>query len=274
MKKSLIALTLICTLLLCGVCMAEAERTRLDAADRIVYRITNGKYRILDMDGKFIGDDYDAFPSDQLGECAAYMENGRFGYIAKDGTILVEPDYLELPVFTNGFAVVKKENIDAEEMDNGSGSTMFPTIMGVIDAYGDIVVPIEYSGVRVTSDGHYAVISVRDDDNNRKDGLFDLEQGKVAIEPQYSNIFDEPHDGTLIASITEKKEETKDDVGSDSSEYQSWCGVVSVQGEELVPFEYDRIEYNTGFNAYTCYEDEQIVKIYEIQNGTVIEKKD
>lgn len=274
MKKSLIALTLICALLLCGVCMAEGERTRLDAADRIVYRITNGKYRILDMDGKFIGDDYDAFPSDQLGECAAYMENGRFGYIAKDGTILVEPDYLELPVFTNGFAVVKKENIDAEEMDNGSGSTMFPTIMGVIDAYGDIVVPIEYDSAYVSSDGHYAVISVRDDDNNRKDGLFDLEQGKVAIEPQYSNIFDEPHDGTLIASITEKKEETKDDVGSDSSEYQSWCGVVSVQGEELVPFEYDRIEYNTGFNAYTCYKDEQIVKIYEIRNGTVVEKAD
>lgn len=274
MKKSLIALILICALLLCGVCMAEAERTRLDAADCIVYRITNGKYRILDMDGKFIGDDYDAFPSDQLGECAAYMENGRFGYIAKDGTILVEPDYLELPVFTNGFAVVKKENVDAEKMDDLSGGSLFPTIMGVIDAYGDIVVPIEYSGVRVTSDGHYAVISVRDDDNNRKDGLFDLEQGKVAIEPQYSNIFDEPHDGTLIASITEKKEETKDDVGSDSSEYQSWCGVVSVHGEELIPFEYDRIEYNTGFNAYTCYEDEQIVKIYEIQNGTVIEKKD
>ena len=60
MKKSLIALILICALLLCGVCMAEAERTRLDAADCIVYRITNGKYRILDMDGKFIGDDYDA----------------------------------------------------------------------------------------------------------------------------------------------------------------------------------------------------------------------
>ena len=273
MKKSLIALTLICALLLCGVCTAEGERTRLDAADRIVYRITNGKYRILDMDGKFIGDDYDAFPSDQLGECASYMDHGRFGYIAKDGTILVEPDYLELPVFTNGFAVVKKENIDAEEMDNGSGSTMFPTIMGVIDAYGDIVVPIEYSGVRVTSDGHYAIISVRDDDNNTKDGLFDLEQGKVAIEPQYSNIYDEPHDGTLIASITEKKE-TKDDIGSDSSEYQSRCGVVSVQGEELVPFEYDRIEYNTGFNAYTCYKDEQIVKIYEIRNGTVVEKAD
>ncbi len=203
MKKSLIALILICALLLGGACVAEAERTRLDAADCIVYRITNGKYRILDMDGKFIGDDYDAFPSDQLGECAAYMENGRFGYIAKDGTILVEPDYLELPVFTNGFAVVKKENVDAEKMDDLSGGSLFPTIMGVIDAYGDIVVPIEYDSAYVSSDGHYAVISVRDDDNNRKDGLFDLEQGKVAIEPQYSNIFDEPHDGTLIASITE-----------------------------------------------------------------------
>ena len=274
MKKSLIALILICALLLCGVCMAEGERTRLDAADRIVYRITNGKYRILDMDGKFIGDDYDAFPSDQLGECAAYMENGRFGYIAKDGTILIEPDYLELPVFTNGFAVVKKENVDAEEMEDGSGTTMFPTIMGVIDAYGDVVVPIEYDSAYLSSDAHYAVISVRDDDNNTKDGLFDLEQGKAVIEPQYSSIYGEPHDGTLIASITEKKEETQNGGGSDSSEYQSWFGVVSVQGEKLVPFEYDRIEYNTGFNAYTCYKDEQIVKIYEIRNGAVAEKAD
>ena len=272
MKKRLIALILICALLLCGVCVAEAERTRLDAADCIVYRITNGKYRILNMDGKFIGDDYDAFPSDQIDECAAYMENGRFGYIAKDGTILVEPDYLELPVFTNGFAVVKKENVDAEEIDDGSGTTMFPTIMGVIDAYGDIVVPIKYSNVRVSSDGHYAVISVQEDHNSEY-GLFDLEQGKVAIEPQYSSIYGEPHDGTLIACIAEKKE-TQDVDGSGSGEYQSWFGLISVQGEELVPFEYDQIEYNTGFNAYTCYKDSQIVKIYEIQDGALVEKVD
>ena len=44
MKTKLIALTLICALLLGGGCLAEEERPRLDTADRIVYRITNGKY--------------------------------------------------------------------------------------------------------------------------------------------------------------------------------------------------------------------------------------
>ena len=270
MKKSLMALILICALLLCGVCMAEEERIRLDAADRIVYRITNGKYRILNMDGKFIGDDYDDFPSEQIEECAVYMENGRFGYVAKDGTILVETDYLELPVFTNGFAVVQKEDVDAEKMNDVSGATVFPKITGVIDAYGDIVVPIEYESVYLSSDAHYAVISVRED-TNTKCGLFDLEQGKVVIEPQYNVIYDEPHDGTLVATVWQKKG-AQDDVGSDSVDYQSRSGVVSVQGEELIPFEYDRIEYNEGFNAYTCYKDGQIVKIYEIKNGAVVEK--
>ena len=272
MKKSLIALVLICALLLCGVCVAEEERIRLDAADRIVYRITNGKYRILDMDGKFIGDDYDAFPSEQIDECAVYMENGRFGYIAKDGTILVEADYLELPVFTNGYAVVQKEDVDAEKMEDKSGATVFPKIMGVIDAYGDIAVPVKYESVSLSSDAHYAVISVRDDTNS-KYGLFDLEQGKVVIEPQYNGIYDEPHDGTLVATVWQKKD-AQNEGASDSDDYQSRSGVISVQGDELIPFEYDQIEYNEGFNAYTCYKDGQIVKIYEIKNGALAEKAD
>ena len=53
---------IICALLPC-VCTAEDARPRLDKANLIVYQITNGKYRVIQMDGRFVGEDTEAFPS-------------------------------------------------------------------------------------------------------------------------------------------------------------------------------------------------------------------
>ena len=268
MKTKLIAMVLICALMLCGVCMAEEARPRLDAADRIVYQITNGKYRILDMEGKFIGEDYEAFPSDQIDGCAVYMANGRFGYVAKDGTIIIEPNYLYMPEFVNGYAVVCLEDIDATERTDFSGVTSFPNIYGAIDAYGDIALPIEYEYARLTRDGQYAVISADSDSDYMKDGLYDLQQGKIVLEPQYYSI-DDPHDGTAVVCECTVDHNSKNTSGD---EYTYKYGIVNMQGDVLAAFDYDRIEYNEGFNAYTCYIDEEISVIYEIQDGALVER--
>ena len=59
----------------------------------------------------------------------------------------------------------------------------------------------------------------------------------------------------------------------DSSEaYAYQYSVINAQGEELVPFQYDLIEYDEALNAYICYIDDEIAKVYEIRNGTMVEK--
>lgn len=267
MKTKLIAIVLACALLICGVALAEQDRPRVDTADRIVYRITNGKYRILDMNGKFIGDDSDVFPSDQIGETAVYMDHGRYGYVLKDGTVLFEPDYLYLPDFENGYAVVCKEDIDATVLDDYSGVARFPRICGVINVYGDAAVPVIYDYARITADADYAVVGVKGDDFS-PEGLFDLEQGRITVEPEYYSI-DDPHGGTAVACECAVNRDSKN---TSSDEWVYKYGIINVKGEKLTPFEYDRIEYNDGFNAYSCYTDEQLIKIYEIDNGTVVEK--
>ncbi len=270
MKRKMIALVLICIMLICTIAVAEQDRPRLDAADRIVYRITNGKYRMLDMNGKFLGDDYDAFPSDQIGEAAVYMEHGRYGYAAKDGTILIEPDYLDLPRFENGYAVVRREDIDATEMDDVSGGTRFPQLYGAIDAYGDVVVPLKYDYVRIGKDADYAIVTDYNDNGNSTDGLFDLKQGKLLFDPRYYSIND-LHGGTAVACECTIDPDAENTSGS---EYTYRYGIIDVNGNELTPFDYDRIDYNEGFNAYTCYVDQELIKIYEIKDGTVVEKAD
>ena len=267
MKTKLIALTLICALLLGGGCLAEEERPRLDTADRIVYRITNGKYRVMDLKGNFYGEDSEAFPSDQIGETAIYMAHGRYGYVAKDGTVLVEPNYLDLPTFEGGYAEVRWEDIDATERNEYAGIPGFPTYYGVIDAYGDLVVPTKYDFVRISRGGEYAVVSVSGNDFYLE-GLFDLKQKKLMIEPKYYSLLD-PHDGTAIAcECTINRNPGK----RSSDEYIYQYGIISVQDEVLIPFDYDRIDYNEGFNAYTCYANNEIAAIYEIHDGALTER--
>lgn len=269
MKKSLLALILICALMLCSVCMAEEARPRLDTADRIVYQITNGKYRILNLQGNFVSEDYDAFPSDQIGECAIYMANGRYGYVAKDGTVLIQPNYLSLPEFDEGYAIVEIEDIDATNVDGFSGGFMFPRCSGVIDVYGDIVLPIEYVSVTFSGDVSYAKVITQKGEKSQY-GLFDLEQKKMTIEPQDYFFNDDPHGGTLV--VGQMVENTDDNADSYSNAEAYLYGIISVEGDALAPLDYDRIDYDSTFRGYICYNDDKVVKVYETENGTLVEK--
>ena len=266
MKTKLMALVLICALLIGGACMAEDARPRLDTADRIVYQISNGKYRVMDMEGNFIGEDSDTFPSDRIEEAAIYLAHGRYGYVAKDGTVLVEPNYLMLPTFESGYAEVLVEDIDATERNEYAGIPGFPAYYGVIDAYGDIVVPAKYEYLRICTGGEYAVIS-ESGDEFYQEGLFDLKQKKMLIEPKYYTI--DLHEGTAIAcecTVNHNSEQTSGD------EYIYKYGIISVDDEVLASFEYDRIDYNEGFSAYTCYKNDEIAAIYEIHDGALTER--
>ncbi len=270
MKRKLIALALICIMLIGAIALAEQDRPRLDTADCIVYRITNGKYRIMDMGGRFLGEDYDAFPSDRIGETAVYMDHGRYGYVAKDGTILIEPDYLELPRFENGYAVVRKEDIEAAQMVEFSGGPIrFPDICGIIDAYGDIVVPIAYSNAYISFDENYAIVGVVNDGSALK-CLFDLKQGKELFEPRYYSI-ESPNLGTAAAC---ERTVNRDAKNSSGDEYIYRYGIIDVNGNALAPFDYDRIEYSRGCKTYSCYIGDDLIKTYENKDGNIVEKAD
>ena len=268
---------IICALLPC-VCTAEDARPRLDTAKYIVYRITNGKYRVIQMDGRFVGEDTEAFPSEKIGESAFYMEHGEFGFVANDGTIVVEPQYYDVPEFENGYGIVCKVDIDGEVRDfsGGIGTPMFDRVYGLINAYGDVIVPAEYEHVHDVYKGDkadYAIINVSGG-NHKLEGLFNLTDGKVAIAPKYFSL-EVANDDFLIAGQATLNCDPEDvNESASGSEYDYEYGVINLQEDVLIPLEYDMITFSAKKGIFNCLMDNQIVKVYEIQNGALVEKAD
>ncbi len=276
MHRRWTALILIICMLLPCVCTAEDARPRLDAAQYIVYRISDGKYRVMDFEGRFVGEDTEAFPSEKIGEAAFYMEHGEFGFVANDGTIVVEPQYYDVPEFEKGYGIVCKMDIDGEARDfsGGIGTPMFGRVYGVINAYGDVIVPAEYESVHDIYTGDkvdYAIVNVSGG-NHKLEGLFNLTDGRVAIAPKYFSL-EVANDDFLIAGQATLNCDPEDvNESASGSEYDYEYGVIDLQEDVLIPLEYDMITFSAKKGVFNCLMDNQIVKVYEIRNGAVVEK--
>lgn len=70
---------------------------------------TNGKYIMLDLNGKQVGnlqfEDVECF----FDKYAAVKINGKWGFVDTDGKIVIKPEYEEAHSFANEFAAVKKD---------------------------------------------------------------------------------------------------------------------------------------------------------------------
>ena len=88
--------------------------------------------------------------------------DGKFGFKLADGTVIVEPQYMFVDKFKNGYCIVLRD------YDR----------YGLINKEGKEVVPCEYQNVTLPADGLIRV---------QKDGLYGFinEDGTIAIEPQY-----------------------------------------------------------------------------------------
>ena len=76
--------------------------------DRIFAKAA-GKYYLLDENGKKVTDDTfeDARPFNGEGYAAVRID-GKWGFIDKDGKVVIKPEYVEARSFSNGFAAVRR----------------------------------------------------------------------------------------------------------------------------------------------------------------------
>lgn len=200
--------------------------------DGLAYFRAGKEYGFIDHEGKTVlQPDCDSISSFQEGR-AYFSVDGLYGYLDRTGKILAEPVYEDAGYFREGLAIV---------MQNGC--------YGVIGADGEEVLPAEYGAVSV-EDGYIMAW---------KDTLvscFDRE-GRLCIEGEWNRI--EAEDGLFVAG-RDGKDWLFDGNGTVLLEgYDflepipekrlviamkdgSW-GVVDYEGNERVPFSWNRITY-------------------------------
>jgi len=124
-------------------------------------------------------------------------ENGRWGYINKLGNVVIFYNYHRAQSFSSdGLARVSRKVTLVEEGRNGAGVIGQEYEMGLIDKYGNQIVPLKYSNIG-DFNGDLAVVSLRVYQRERnqsgyiartKRGVVNR-RGQEIIEPNFDNIF-------------------------------------------------------------------------------------
>lgn len=145
----------------------------------------NGKIQVIDKGNKIL------FTVDQADYCASFKEGrarvkvkGKWGFIDKTGTMVVNPIYEDVGYFSEGLAPVAKKVEGKEEV-----------LWGYIDANGGVKIDFQFmpdttmfddDGAREFSEGKAFASS-----NGKEWGCIDVE-GKYQINPQFEGLFEFP----------------------------------------------------------------------------------
>ena len=154
---------------------------------------------------------------------AAVEVNGKYGFINKDGRMVIPPKYYWANSFTEGLATVEAD-------DN----------FQIIDRNGTMVATLDktFTDVQVFSCGLAAV-----EVNLKKYGFIDP-TGKMVIEPQFG--FVTPFsDGLAIATIATDDEDEDEDDKKEKEEPK--FGIIDTKGRFVMAPQFDEVEsYSEG----------------------------
>lgn len=116
--------------------------------DRIFAKAA-GKYYLLDEKGKKVTDDTfeDARPFNGEGYAAVRID-GKWGFIDKDGKVVIKPEYVEARSFSNGFAAVRRA-----------------TGWGFINEDNDVVIECKFDGAKDFNEQGCVFVEIDDDWN-------------------------------------------------------------------------------------------------------------
>ena len=226
MKKILI-LTAILAVILCGCTPREKKEEWLRA---------NDKYYEPEY---FAAEEEEADPNravyyiDDDAEPPVYIveQYGLKGIADMDKNIIVEPRYERLYGFFGDYAVCSMTDYTAEPDDSMSGDDHYPTVWGVINRKGEIVVPFQMEYVEEFSDGRW---------NFSRDGFEGVMtlDGEIIVQPKYWDV-DDFHNGY---SIVIREDFTYDVNNQDIAKL--YYGLIDEQGNEVLPLEYDNLQWN------------------------------
>jgi len=166
------------------------------------------KYGIFNEEGKIIFETNLFIYNFSDGLDTFSQEEGKktlYGYINKDGEIVIKPQFKYARDFENGKAIVTTNDdknaiidktgkiiktfdykIDAISQDIAVFYDKSKDKYGYIDLSGNILIEAEYTEANIFEDG-YAVVNNAEESYNKKIGLIDS-KGKFIIEPKYNYI--------------------------------------------------------------------------------------
>ncbi|MEW5822627.1 MAG: WG repeat-containing protein [Cyanobacteriota bacterium] len=153
------------------------------------------------------------------GHLYTIVVDGKFGFINRQGQVVIPPQYDSAQDFSEGLAEVclnygkpGERGIDKEKC-------------GLIDKSGDIVVKFKYDDIGNVSEGFISVYL------NNKWGYID-KTGKIIIKPEYNNYAGDFYEG--FAGVCNEGK----------------CGYVNKLGQAQIPFLYNDVrKFSEGFAA-------------------------
>lgn len=106
-----------------------------------------GSYHMIDTKGKTIGEEkFDIAKAFGENGCAAVCQNGKWGFVDKDGSMVIECDYEDASSFQNSLAAVKKDGK-----------------WGYIDEEGNLVVEPKFEEVTSVSKQGTAAVKIEEE---------------------------------------------------------------------------------------------------------------
>ena len=197
------------------------------------------KFGFIDKDGKVVIPlEYER--TDYFSEgLAAVQKNGKWGFIDKYGAVIIPFGYDELNRFAKGMAKAKKEGK-----------------WGLINKANETLISFEYDGLDF-SDKDFIVA-----DKSGKIGVIDISGRLIVPFGLYSSIgsypFGLPNDEGLI--MVKEVDET-----------EVWrCGFIDKSGKVVIPLEYDRAGIFLNGHAWVC-KDQQFSYVDKVGNVVLIE---
>ncbi|GHT47187.1 hypothetical protein AGMMS49965_25140 [Bacteroidia bacterium] len=189
-----------------------------DASDGMISFKLDGKYGYMDMTGKEVIAPQFYYARQFHTGLAPVVNGNKWGVIRKDGSYLIEPKYGDIGLFEYRTAYVSNGDRDGDDYQ-----------IGIVDANGDLIVPMIYKAVKPVLGTGYAL----QDENNRW-SVFNHKGVKIIDYGDKIDRFWYDWSSDSYGNIYEK--------GDGSGSYEgNKCGLLGQDGKILTPAIYDYV---------------------------------
>ena len=217
----------------------------------------DGKYGLINLEGKEItAIEYDDITSiSGIKNSLKIKKDGKYGIIDNEGKIVVEPQY---------------EDIDILGKDNKSGFIIKSDTekYGIVDYSNNQILETKYDKIEkvygndlyvVSINGKQKIVNKQNEDvlvtgfDSIKEILANQENAVIFIKNEKYGVMNLSGE-VLIDSQYDYLEETK--IGTFISKKDNMYGIIDINKEEKLPFEYTSISYNEKADIYIAEDSE------------------
>lgn len=179
-------------------------------------------------------------PADNKGVYVYHDDEYLCGLADKDGNIIAKARWASISEFKNGYGIAAMGNGEFEDF---SGEPVGDISWGLIDTSGNTVIDYQFSELAFSDDGSILLAKMDADY-----GYIDI-QGNILIpfEYEFANPFENGY--ARVGYRDEAESENYSDMGA------VYFGLIDTAGEEIIPMEYENIEYNPADGSFEAYSD-------------------